>query len=183
MRLRLRLADADPQPAELLGAELLDDRAQAVVAAGPPALAEAELAERQREVVDDDEHIAERRSLAGEHLAHGEARVVHVRLRLDEHHVEPAEAALDDARRVALPATARPAGPVGQPVEHHPADVVARLPRTARRGSRARRRSSRSLRACRQASFGRPRERAPGRREGRDHVDPALGDGSAAAST
>ena len=49
--------DPDPQPAELLGAELVDDRAQAVVAARPAALAEAELAERQGEVVGDDEQI------------------------------------------------------------------------------------------------------------------------------
>ena len=70
----VRLADADPQPAELLGAELLDDRAQAVVAARATALAEPELAERQREVVGDDEEVAERRVLAREHLADGAAR-------------------------------------------------------------------------------------------------------------
>ena len=54
----VRLADPDPQPAELLGPELVDDRAQAVVAAGAAALAEAQLAERQREVVGDDSRSA-----------------------------------------------------------------------------------------------------------------------------
>ena len=49
-----RVADADPEPAELLGPQLVDDRAQAVVAAVAARLAEAELAERQREVVRDD---------------------------------------------------------------------------------------------------------------------------------
>ena len=83
------IADADPEPAELLGAELVDDRAQAVVAAVAAALAEAELAERQREVVGDDEQVGQRRVLAGEHLADGEAGVVHVGQRLDEGQVEP----------------------------------------------------------------------------------------------
>ena len=53
----LRRPDPDPEPAELLGAELVDDRAEAVVAARPAALAEAELAERQGEVVGDDEQV------------------------------------------------------------------------------------------------------------------------------
>ena len=89
----VRLADPDPQPAELLGAELVDDRAQAVVAARPAALAEAQLAERQREVVGDDEQVDQRRVLAGEDLADREARIVHVGQRLDERQVEAAVAA------------------------------------------------------------------------------------------
>ena len=102
------LADPDPQPAELLGPELVDDRAQAVVAAGAAALAEAQLAERQGEVVGDDEQVDERRVLAGEHLADREARVVHEGQRLDERQVEPAVA----AHRPTL--TRRAAGP-GRP--------------------------------------------------------------------
>ena len=105
----VRLADPDPQPAELLGAELVDDRAQAVVAAGAAALAEAQLAERQREVVGDDQQVGQRRVLAGQHLADGEPGVVHVRQRLDEGQVEAAEAAHDDVGRVAL--AARPVQP------------------------------------------------------------------------
>ena len=73
-----RVADADAQPAELLRAELLDDRAQAVVAAVAAAFAEPQLAERQREVVGHDEQVVQRSVLAGEHLAHGQAGVVHV---------------------------------------------------------------------------------------------------------
>ena len=83
-----RVADPDPEAAELLGAELVDDRAQAVVAAVAAALAEPELAERQREVVGDDQQVAQRRVLAGQHLADGEAGVVHERQRLDERQVE-----------------------------------------------------------------------------------------------
>ena len=123
----VRRPDPDPQPAELLVPELVDDRSEAVVAARPAALAEAELAERQGEVVDDDEQVAERRVLAGEDLPDGEAGVVHPRQRLDERQVEAAVAAHRDRRRVPRPALARPAGAVGDPVEHHPADVVARL--------------------------------------------------------
>ncbi len=119
--------DPDPQPAELLGAQLVDDRAEAVVAARTATLAEAELAERQREVVGDDEQVDQRRVLAGEHLADGEARLVHERQRLDDHQVEPAVAAHGDRRGVARPALAGPARPVGDAVEDHPADVVPRL--------------------------------------------------------
>jgi hypothetical protein len=69
----LRRADPDPQPAELLGPQLTDDRAEAVVATGPAALAEPELAERQREVVGDHEELGERGVLPGENLADGQA--------------------------------------------------------------------------------------------------------------
>ena len=48
---------------------------EAVVAARLPALAEAQLAERQREVVGDDQQVGQRRVLAGQHLAHGDARI------------------------------------------------------------------------------------------------------------
>ena len=120
-------ADPDPEPAELLGRELVDDRAEAVVAARSAALAEPELAERQGEVVGDDQEVAERRVLAGEDLPDREARVVHEGQRLDERQVEAPESAHRDRRGVPRPALARPAGPVGEPVEDHPADVVARL--------------------------------------------------------
>ena len=83
-RVATRLADPDPQPAELLVAELVDDRPQAVVAAGAPALAEPQLAERQGEVVDDHQHLGQRRALAGEDLADRQPRLVHERQRLDE---------------------------------------------------------------------------------------------------
>ncbi len=59
-------------------AQLLDDRAQPVVAAVRAALAEPELAERQREVVDHHQQVRQRRALAGQQLAHRDARVVHV---------------------------------------------------------------------------------------------------------
>ena len=39
----------------------------------------------------------------------------------------PAISTLDDGRSVARPTATGPAGSVGQPIEDHPADVVARL--------------------------------------------------------
>ena len=122
----VRLADPDPQPAELLGPELVDDRAQAVVAARPATLAEAQLAERQGEIVGDDEQVDQRGVLARQHLADRQARVVHVGQGLDERQVEAPEAAHGHVRRVALASLARPAGALGDPVHDQPADVVAR---------------------------------------------------------
>ena len=122
-----RRPDPDPEPAELLGVELVDDRTETVMAAGPAALPEPELAERQGEVVGDDEEIDQRRVLAGEDLPDGVAREIHEGQRLDDHEVEPAVAAHGDRRSVARSALALPAGAVGDPVEDHPADVVARL--------------------------------------------------------
>jgi hypothetical protein len=124
-RVAAGVPDPDPQAAELLGPELGDDRAQAVVAARTATLAEPELSERQREVVDHHEEVAERRVLAGEHLADREARLVHVRQRLDEREVEPAVAAEHDVRRVAPAALTAPARALGDPIHHEPADVVA----------------------------------------------------------
>src|SRR5450759_2861486 len=121
------LADANPQPTELLIAKLGDDRAQAVVAPGRPAFTESQLAVGEREVVGHDEHLAQGCMLAGKRLAHGQTRLVHEGQGLDERQVKAAISALDYGRGVTVAALAAPAGPVGQPVEDHPADVVPRL--------------------------------------------------------
>ena len=118
-------ADPDPEPAELLVAELVDDRAQAVVAALAAALAEAQLAERQGEVVGDDQQVGQRRVLAGQDLADREPRIVHEGQRLDQGQVQALEAAHGHAGGVALAAPARPAGTFGQAIDRQPADVVA----------------------------------------------------------
>src|SRR5512141_2336631 len=121
------LADAHAQPAELLVAHLLDDRLEAVVAAGAAALAEPQLAERQREVVADHEEFVHGRVLAREDLPNGEPGLVHEGQRLDQHEVEAPISTLDDGRRVARSTPTDPAGSVGEPVQDHPADVVPRL--------------------------------------------------------
>ena len=122
-----RLADPHAEPRVLLGAQLVDDGAQPVVPAVRAGLAEPELAERQREVVRDDQHLAERHPVPRQELAHRDAGVVHVRLGLGEDQLQALGPQLDRGGRVALAAAAGPPVPVGEPVEHHPADVVARL--------------------------------------------------------
>ena len=97
------------------------------MAARAAALAEAELAERQGEVVGDDEHVVERCMLAGEDLADRDPRFVHVGERLGERQVKAVKPALDDGGGVARAAAPRPARPIGEPVEDHPAHVMARF--------------------------------------------------------
>ncbi len=124
-RVPIRLPDPDPETAELLGPKLVHDGAQAVVATRAATLAEAELAERQGEIVGHDEQVDERSVLTSQHLAHRQAGIVHVGERLDERDVEAAEAPRGDVGRVALASLARPAGALGDPVHDQPADVVA----------------------------------------------------------
>jgi len=57
--------------------------------AGAAALSEAQLAERQGEVVRHDQHLDQRGVLASQHLAHRKARLVHEGERLDEQQSSP----------------------------------------------------------------------------------------------
>ena len=128
--------------------ELVDDRAEAVVAARPAALAEAELAERQREVVGDDEQVDERRVLAGEDLADGEPGVVHERQRLDERQVQAVEAAHRDRRRRRGSGPCPPSRPGRRAGRGPSSRCCGASSRTGRPGCPGRRRSSRRLRAA-----------------------------------
>ena len=121
-----RIADADTKTAELLGPELVDDRAQPVMAAVAARLAEPELPERKREVVGDDQHVGQRRMLPSEDLADSDAGVVHPGQGLHEGQVQAVVPALRDVGGIALPAAPGPAGPLRDAVQHEPADVVAR---------------------------------------------------------
>ena len=115
------------------------------MAARAAALAEPQLAERQREVVGHDEQVGERGVLAGQDLAHGEARVVHERQRLDQREVQPAEAPTDHVGRVALPATAvQPARSASRSITSQP--TLWRVPAYCDPGSPGRRRPSPNLR-------------------------------------
>ena len=73
------------------------------------------------------EQVVEGRALAREHLAHGEAGLVHVRHRLDEDEVEAVVATAHRRRSVTRLGMAGQTGALGDPVEHHPANVVARF--------------------------------------------------------
>src|SRR3954462_8670488 len=103
------VADPDPEPAELLGPELIDHRAESVVPAVAARLAEPQLPEREREVVGDDEQVAERGVLAREDFPYGEPGVVHEREWLDEGELESLVPAHRELRGVTLPPTPRPA--------------------------------------------------------------------------
>src|SRR3954453_1557351 len=120
------VADPDPEPAELLRPELIDHRTEPVVPAMAARLAEPQLPEREREVVGDDEQVAERGALAREDFPYGEPGVVHDGEWLDEGELESLVPADRDVRGVTLPPTPRQAGSLREPVEHEPADVVTR---------------------------------------------------------
>ena len=76
------------------------------MATRPAALAKAQLAEREGEVIDHDQHLVERRALPGEDLANRDAGLVHERHRLHEQQVEALVPAADGRRRVLVPGTA-----------------------------------------------------------------------------
>src|SRR3954468_4166615 len=118
------VADPDPEPAELLGPELIDHRAEPVVPAMAARLAEPQLPEREREVVGDDEQVAERGVRAREDFPYGEPGVVHEREWLDEGELESLVPTDDDVRGVTLPPTPRQAGPLPEPGGHQPNDAV-----------------------------------------------------------
>src|SRR5262249_37893487 len=100
--------DADPQPGVLLGAQVVADVAQpllsAVAAPGP----HPQLAERQVDVVADDEQVRYRHLVEVQHLADAAAAEVHERLRL---HEEELFAVLDQLGDLPLEARLEPAGP------------------------------------------------------------------------
>ena len=93
----LRLfAHADAQPREILPAQKADDRAHAVVRARAALFAHAQLAQRQVNVVVDQEQVIHLRLIPRNQLRHALAGEVHKRLRLDEHQLFPADEALAD---------------------------------------------------------------------------------------
>ena len=115
---------ADPQAQELLGAELLHERAEPVVAGKTAASPRLQAAGLQVDVVVDDQ---QRLGLDLEE-AHGRrdgtARLVHVRLRLEQRETEIAETRLrQHPRELRAP---RAALPPRELVEDEPAQVVAR---------------------------------------------------------
>ena len=118
----LRAADADAKPQKLLRLQMLRDRAQAVVAGETAAEPQLEPAELEIALVVHDEdglgrHLEERRGHADR-----AARLVHVRLGLEEGELVPLEPDLGDP-----PGELRPPGaavPACELVRHHRADVV-----------------------------------------------------------
>ena len=121
-----RRADADLHAREHIGAEVGDDVLDAVVPAGGALVADAQLAERQRNVVVDNEHMVARDLIEPRRLAHRLAGEVHIGLRHHQQHARPAE--FDQLRqRAEAQAVAAQALLVNEPLGGHEADVVARV--------------------------------------------------------
>src|SRR6266545_740462 len=122
---RIRGRDPEPQSREAF-ADLTGDRAHPVVRAWSAALAQPHLAERQVDLVEDDEQRVRREPVAVEELSHRTPAVVHERLRSRDRDTEVAQGALRDARfgglRVELEARA-----LREPVRDLETDVVTRI--------------------------------------------------------
>jgi hypothetical protein len=118
--------DSDAEPRVLHGAERRLDAAEAVVAAGRPLGAEPERAEREGDVIDDDEQVVGDRPEGP--LDVGSERVtaeVHERLGLQQADAAPVHLAVRGAGvRCRAPRGKTPN--VGQVVNDPPADVVTR---------------------------------------------------------
>ena len=126
---RSRSAHADAEAVELVVADRLDDRAQAVVPARRPRPPDADPSERQVDVVRHDEQVGRTIDIG---LADGGAQwragPVHVPHRLHEQHEILGASRLKRCRAVAHPTLAGEAPAVGQQVDHAESDVVAREP-------------------------------------------------------
>ena len=118
------MADADPDPAKIPGAQVLGDRAQAVVAGDPATGLDPQLAGREVELVMDHHQVLQGQLVKAHRLRHRIARAVDVGLRLLQQHLGGAQGALaDQARESASPAAKTVAA--RDRVERHEAQVVA----------------------------------------------------------
>ena len=122
---RIVVAQAEAQAAEYVGAQLLDDVGEAVVAAVGTLLAHAQRAERQGDVVVHHEEVLNRNLLLLEPVFHSFSAEVHVSCRLDD---EQGLAFVSQLRGLCEAARSERAFEVfGQTVGNLEADVVARF--------------------------------------------------------
>src|SRR3954451_174199 len=119
-------ADADPDPQVVLGAGRARDRPQAVVATLAAAALEPDAGEREIELVVDDDEVGGGEMGVVEQAADRAAGLVHVGRRTGQHDPPAGEPALagERAGAGALAGGELDAGPGGQLLEHHDADVV-----------------------------------------------------------
>src|SRR5207247_1187324 len=122
---RIHRGDAEPQAWKRL-ADLARDRAHTVVRPRTATLPQSHLAERQVDLVEDDEERVRRQPVAVEELPDGSAAVVHERLRPRDRDPQVAERTLGDARLRRLGVELEPR-PLGEPVRYLETDVVARV--------------------------------------------------------
>src|SRR5439155_4664043 len=115
-------ADADPKPQEVGRAELPGDRLEPVVAGEAAATAGLETSEVQVALVVHDEDRVRVDLEEARRSLHRAARVVHVRLGLEQRDLVSVDANFGElARELAAP---RAAGAPRELVDDHPADVV-----------------------------------------------------------
>ncbi len=118
----LAAADAELEAGKCVGAEVLEDGFDAVVAAGGAFFPEPQAAEWQRDIVVDDEHVGGGPFVEREDLLDGAAAEVHKRLRLEQD-----GAGARQLGEVTLPfrdGLERDAFCGGKAVEQHETDVV-----------------------------------------------------------
>jgi hypothetical protein len=118
----LRPAHADPQAPELLRAQVLGDRAQAVVPGEPTADARLQPPEVEVTLVVNDEHALRRELVEPRCGGDGATREIHVRLRLQQRHLGVPNACFSELAGVL--AAERRAVASRELVDDHPADVV-----------------------------------------------------------
>ena len=104
------VADADPEAGELVGAEVGRDVAQPFLAAVGPARPEPELAQRQAEVIADDQEVGRLELVEPHRLADGAAAEIHERLGLQKQDAPVVDLDLGD-QAVELAGERRPRPP------------------------------------------------------------------------
>src|SRR5690606_37710838 len=114
-------ADAEAHALEVARAELLGDRAQAVVSGHAAAGLDAHLAGREIELVVTDHDVPERQLVKARGFGDGVAGVIHEGLRLLQEDLDAAEKAFaHQARKLAAPGTE--AVRTGDRLDRHEAD-------------------------------------------------------------
>src|SRR5574341_402457 len=122
-----RAADPDTQPRELGRPQRLDDGSQPIVSPGAAFGPEPEAAERQIDVIHDDEDVLGPQAMPAAEIPHGFSAHVHVRERPGQQDTAAADRPATNLRE-AFVLVDPDAGAAGEARDDLPADVVARPP-------------------------------------------------------
>src|SRR5215472_11227979 len=116
-------ANADPHPVVVAGTQVGGHRPKAVVPAVAAAAFEPDVAERKVQLVVDHDYLARAEPVVPADPAHGYARLIHERERLDDDHTVPSQAAFGGQRPELAGPEPRP-GPLGKHVGGHKSGIV-----------------------------------------------------------
>src|SRR5215471_12417444 len=116
-------ANADPHPVVVAGTQVGGHRPKAVVPAVAAAAFEPDVAERKVQLVVDHDYLAKAEPVVPADPAHGYARLIHERERLDDDHTVPSQAAFGGQRPELAGPEPRP-GPLGKHVGGHKSGIV-----------------------------------------------------------